>query len=165
MDEPFYAEGLRFSCQRCSSCCRGGPGYVFLAKDDLRRLLARFGLDLAAFIEKYCVLVDTGLGFAISLAEKPNYDCVLLGENGACEAYEARPVQCSTFPFWASLLDSEEDWEAEGKDCPGIGKGELRSKEHIEECLWRRRAAGTILLSRAEAAHPERLDADTLLGR
>ena len=35
MSEPFYAEGLRFSCERCSACCRGEPGYVFLTKEDL----------------------------------------------------------------------------------------------------------------------------------
>ena len=30
--DPFYAEGLRFACTRCSICCRGEPGYAFFLK-------------------------------------------------------------------------------------------------------------------------------------
>ncbi|MDR3247725.1 MAG: YkgJ family cysteine cluster protein, partial [Treponema sp.] len=33
--QPFYANGLRFSCTRCSSCCRYESGYVFLSPEDV----------------------------------------------------------------------------------------------------------------------------------
>jgi Fe-S-cluster containining protein len=162
MDEPFYAAGLRFSCSRCSSCCRGGPGYVFLSKSDLRRLLDRLKLDFPAFFSNYCTLVDNGMGLSLSLAEKANYDCVFWTERG-CSVYEARPVQCSTYPFWAPILDSEEGWRAEASHCPGVGRGELRCRQYIEDCLFERRAAGTIVL--AYGSDPESMDADTILGR
>jgi Fe-S-cluster containining protein len=164
MEDPFYSDGLRFSCSRCSSCCRGGPGYVFLSKDDLGRILACLQLDFPSFFKKYCSLVDMGTGYALSLAEKKNYDCIFWEDKG-CALYENRPIQCSTFPFWSSILGSRESWDDAGRDCPGIGHGELRSREYIEESLWARRAAGTIILGYEEARKPESIDADTLLGR
>jgi Fe-S-cluster containining protein len=162
MDDPFYAKGLRFACSKCSSCCRGGPGYVFLSKSDLGRLLAFLGLDFPTFFQKYATLVDTGEGLSLSLAERRNYDCVFWAERG-CSVYEARPVQCSTYPFWASILATAEDWKAEGARCPGIGMGELHTRDSIQKRLFERRAAGTLILD--YGADPESIDADTILGR
>jgi Fe-S-cluster containining protein len=70
----------------------------------------------------------------ISLKEKQNYDCVFLNERG-CSVYEGRPRQCRTYPFWMSILESEERWEEEKKSCPGIGKGRLYTKEEIDGLL------------------------------
>jgi len=39
--------------------------------------------------------------------------CVFLDAFGKCSIYEVRPVQCSTYPFWPSLVDRREDWEDE----------------------------------------------------
>eukprot|EP00571_Detonula_confervacea_P017134 CAMPEP_0172312994 /NCGR_PEP_ID=MMETSP1058-20130122/19059_1 /TAXON_ID=83371 /ORGANISM="Detonula confervacea, Strain CCMP 353" /LENGTH=180 /DNA_ID=CAMNT_0013026569 /DNA_START=203 /DNA_END=745 /DNA_ORIENTATION=- len=39
--------------------------------------------------------------------------CVFLDPVGKCGIYDVRPVQCSTYPFWPSLLESQEDWEDE----------------------------------------------------
>lgn len=163
MPDPWYESGLSFSCSRCSACCRGGPGFVFLAKDDLRRLLSRLSLDFPAFFETYCILVNQGTGWAISLREKKNFDCIFWSDQG-CSVYEDRPVQCSTFPFWSSIMESRMSWKEAGSDCPGIGQGELRSQEHIEERLWMRRSAGMILLDDETARSPENINADTLLG-
>jgi uncharacterized protein len=171
MDEAFYAEGLRFSCARCSYCCRGEPGYIFLSPGDLRRLLRRFSLDFKSFFRDYCTLVDTGGGMALSLRDVErargqggagvSWDCVFWGGSG-CEAYEDRPVQCSTYPFWSSILESEASWRDEARSCPGIGSGELRPRSHIEACLSARRMAGTIVL--AYGVDPECSDEDTILG-
>jgi uncharacterized protein len=150
MGEPFYAEGLRFGCERCSSCCRGGPGYVFLTRPDVERLLGRLRLDFAGFFRDYCTTVDTGLGMALSLKETPGYDCILWTEQG-CSAYEDRPVQCSTYPFWASVLDSRRRWNEEAASCPGIGRGDMRGRSAIEDCLYARRAAPTIVFGYGEA--------------
>jgi uncharacterized protein len=169
MGEPFYASGLHFGCERCSFCCRGESGYVFLSKDDLRALLSRLGLDFKSFFRDYCILVDMGTGMALSLREHERederggkgYDCVFWTSEG-CSVYEDRPVQCSTYPFWSSILDSPASWKDESRFCPGIGKGELRSRSFIEERLYKRRAAGTIVL--AYGVDPECADADTILG-
>ena len=39
--------------------------------------------------------------------------CIFLDPAGQCTIYDARPVQCRTYPFWPSLLDSLEDWNDE----------------------------------------------------
>jgi len=164
MSTPFYSNGLCFSCTRCSACCRGGPGLVFLTRPDLRRLLAFLSLDFKAFYAKYCRLweIETG-SFALCLKEKPGYDCIFWEKDG-CAVYSARPVQCSTFPFWASIVESEESWNDAARDCPGIGRGPSVSAQEIEECLWRRRAERPVCLSREAARNPEKIDENTILG-
>ena len=162
MDDPIYAHGLRFSCARCSSCCRGAPGFVFLSKLDLARLLEGLELDFQRFFRNYCKLVDTGAGLSLSLTEKANFDCVFWNERG-CSIYDFRPLQCSTYPFWASVLESSELWNAESRHCPGVGKGDLKTRRYIEGCLYRRRSEGLIMLD--YGTDPESIDADTILGR
>jgi len=162
MIEPFYSKGLHFSCTRCSVCCRGDPGFVFLSKDDLRRLLKRLSLDFKQFFRKYCTLVDSGTGMALSLRENLAFDCIFWGDTG-CSVYEDRPVQCSSYPFWSSILESRSSWEDEYVSCPGMGAGDHRSREYIEELMIARRGAGTIVLS--YGVDPENSDEDTILGR
>ena len=139
MIEPFYKDGLRFSCQRCSSCCRHDPGFVNLSEIDLEKLTKWATLEREDFIERYCRWVEKPDGWEyLCLKEKPNYDCILW-ESG-CVAYDARPFQCSSYPFWSSLVTDEDWWEANGRDCPGVNKGALHSREEIARHLPRRRA-------------------------
>lgn len=67
----------------------------------------------------------------MALLEKPNYDCVLWGADG-CQAYDARPIQCSTYPFWSWILESPQSWSQEAKSCKGIDGGKLRSRQEID---------------------------------
>jgi Fe-S-cluster containining protein len=132
---PFYAQGLRFSCTRCSSCFRLEPGYVFLSQKDLDALSATLCLDPAAFLSAYCRWIPVAGGvFHLSLREKNNYDCILW-QDGGCSAYAARPLQCRTFPFWPSALASPAAWKEETRRCPGMGKGELHNAKEIEAHL------------------------------
>jgi Fe-S-cluster containining protein len=94
-------------------------------------------------------------------AVRSSYDCVFWGEGG-CGVYEDRPIQCSTYPFWPSIMESEAAWRDEARWCPGIGRGELRPRSHIEACLSARRAAGMILF--AYGVDPESADENTFLG-
>jgi hypothetical protein len=74
----------------------------------------------------------------LCLLEKANYDCILW--DGGCIAYEHRPLQCSSYPFWPSLLTDEDWWEANARDCPGVNRGELHDRTEIEAHLTRRRS-------------------------
>ena len=136
-EKKFYENGLRFECQRCSACCRHDPGYVFLTKSDLEALSRHLDLDEGIFLEKYCRTVDLGGFKRVSLLEKPNYDC-LFWESGGCRVYEARPVQCRTYPFWISYLEDEADWQSLAKSCPGVGKGAVVGREEIEKRIAER---------------------------
>jgi Fe-S-cluster containining protein len=170
-EKPFYSEGLRFSCTRCSACCRYEPGFVFLSENDAAFLAAELGLGYAAFVQTYCRWVpwfpletkfstetrspaetrppaaawEGGLE-RLSLKEKSDNDCIFWKDG--CLVYRARPVQCRTFPFWRSLLDSPESWEWAAGTCPGMGKGVLHSVEHIESCIARQ-AAETMIVRNA----------------
>lgn len=127
----FYGDGLQFECSRCSDCCRLSPGYVYLSQRDLTSLCQWFKLSQQEFIEKYCRWVEYYEGKqALALLERKNYDCILW--NGGCTAYEARPLQCSTYPFWSWILKDRETWDKTGGDCPGINKGRLWTKAEIE---------------------------------
>jgi Fe-S-cluster containining protein len=137
--KPFYADGIRFSCIRCSSCCRYESGYVFLSQKDVRSLAAKLEMAYTDFIETYCRWVPQGNGFErLSLKEKSSLDCIFWQEG--CTVYEQRPLQCRAYPFWEHLLCSWENWQAASADCPGMGKGTLHAGEEIEAWLYSQRA-------------------------
>lgn len=130
----FYDKGLRFECQMCRYCCSAEPGYVYLTKNDIERASSALSLSFDDFMKAYCRLVDFGGYSLVSLREMENYDCIFLTPNG-CGIYGARPLQCRTYPFWKNVMESEESWKAEGRCCPGIGKGVLVSRKEIEKRL------------------------------
>ena len=134
----FYEKGLQFTCvEGCNYCCSCEPGYVFLSQEDLQILLKFTAMSEEQFIATYCRRIPMGSFSMISLLERDNYDCIFLTKGG-CSVYNARPLQCRTYPFWQHVLEDQESWEAESKACPGIGKGRLYSKEEIDAHLRQR---------------------------
>jgi len=128
---PFYASGLKFSCKRCSSCCRYDSGYVFLSEKDLNKLTDSLDMDKDRFVRKYCRWVTGTRGTeSLSLREKPNMDCVFW--DAGCSVYNARPLQCSSFPFWPSILSSPESWKIAATGCPGMNTGALHTQGEID---------------------------------
>lgn len=134
----FYSNGLRFSCTECSLCCRFDSGYVFLSEADLDRLSAHFTMTRAQLIERYCLVVHVGVASRVTLKEQKNLDCVFW-KNGGCSVYDARPLQCRSFPFWPTHLNSRQDWDDLEKECPGINVGRLHSGRRIEQWVDARR--------------------------
>ncbi|MCL2558125.1 MAG: YkgJ family cysteine cluster protein [Treponema sp.] len=140
-EDPFYGEGLRFSCRRCSRCCRHDGGFVFLSREDLSRLSDKFAMNVGDFIDAWCRWVPGESGRErLSLREKPNLDCVFWGSSDSgdgegCAVYGARPLQCRAFPFWDSIVCSASAWKNAGRECPGIDSGAPRSREEIEGFL------------------------------
>ncbi len=130
--ENFYKDGLNFECQRCSFCCGHSPGFVYLSKRDLLALCNHLSMKITDFVNKYCRWADYYYGEQVlALLEKKNYDCILW-KNG-CSCYEARPIQCSTYPFWSWMIEDEKTWNECGQDCPGINKGKHWTFEEIEK--------------------------------
>jgi len=135
-DQPFYAAGLRFSCTRCSSCCRHESGFVYLSENDLSRLAHEFKMEYTAFITTWCRWVSFNRDSeCLALKEKSNFDCIFWRNSDGCMVYHARPLQCRVFPFWSSVACSPEAWETTGRACPGINTGELHKREEIENFL------------------------------
>jgi len=131
--DAWFDEGLRFKCTGCGKCCTGSGGYVFLSEMDLIRLADHFSLSVEEFAKQYTRLVDGGH----ALLDKPNSDCTFL-ENNRCSVYEARPVQCKTFPWWIHNLREPEDWKEAATRCEGINHPDaplVPSVEIQEQCL------------------------------
>ena len=126
----FYDEGLYFSCQKCSHCCRKEPGFVYLSQRDLTKLCLCFNLNEDQFIAMYCRKVPYYDGTTVlALREKTNYDCIFWKDG--CSVYKDRPIQCSTYPFWTWILEDKEMWDSMEKGCPGINNGKLCKKADI----------------------------------
>lgn len=133
----FYDSGLRFSCKQCSHCCKDEPGYVFLTEKEIQEISGFLSLDADAFIDSYCRLIQMGTFYMVSIIERKNHDCIFLTSSG-CSIYQVRPFQCRSYPFWPSVLSSQEDWDREALECPGMNCGELHEKEEIDEWLKKR---------------------------
>lgn len=150
MFEAALPNGLRFTCTGCSSCCTGAPGYVWLSDVDIEVLCGFFGgMTREEFAHSYCTRVDVEGGQSLSLKEKAHYDCVFL-ENGRCSVYEARPIQCKTYPFWEEILQTGESWSGESRYCPGIGQGALVSPEKIIEAVLSRRSNPPLIFAKSK---------------
>ena len=142
-NNPFYAQGLYFSCTRCSACCRYETGYVYLSQKDVSLLLAALCICEEEFLKVYCRWspIENGIS-RLSLKEKSNYDCIFWTDGlrsntgeGGCLVYEARPLQCRAFPFWSSVINTKKSWKLTGKSCPGMNRGILHPRESIEKWL------------------------------
>ncbi|QBG48168.1 YkgJ family cysteine cluster protein [Verrucomicrobia bacterium S94] len=85
----------RFQCSGCGECCRWG-GSVLLTDDDIHQMAAYLRLSEADFIEKHTRLAPNRKQLA--LLDQADGSCEFL-EGDRCRVYEARPEQCSSFPY------------------------------------------------------------------
>ena len=120
----------RFSCKMCSHCCSGEPGFVFLSESDIERASDELGLCKDEFLSLYARRIDYGTYYLYSLKERDDYSCIFLSNKG-CEIYQSRPVQCMTYPFWPGLCDSDQAWNEEKRNCPGLDSGKEYDEEEI----------------------------------
>jgi uncharacterized protein len=142
-DDPWYAGGLKFTCSQCGNCCTGGPGYVWISREEIVRLAEYLKITPEETVEKYC----RKLGGRFSLKEKRGpggYDCIFLTEVEAdpgppgrelakgeqvplkrrgCSVYPVRPLQCRTWPFWPENLESRRRWDEAAVRCHGMNHG------------------------------------------
>jgi Fe-S-cluster containining protein len=122
---------------------------VFLSAEDAAALAAVKGVAPHEFEKMFCrwVLWTDADGKPVqrlSLRERTSSaggrlseDCVFW--HGGCTVYEARPLQCRTYPFWSEVLASEKAWRETARSCPGIGQGAWHSLEEIESLLAQER--------------------------
>lgn len=129
----WYVGGLRFSCTQCGRCCGGGPGFVWLSDDEVRRIALFLGLTTETFLNRYARRVF-GRWSLREAGASQNYNCVMLGAKG-CTIYPVRPQQCRTFPFWPENLRSPQRWRALRKFCPGVDHGRLYTLDEIQAIL------------------------------
>jgi uncharacterized protein len=131
MSEPWYQDGLRFSCTRCGHCCSGEPGFVWVTDEELTAIAAQLGDSLEEVRSLYTRWTARGR----TLREKVNGDCVFYEHGRGCTIYTVRPPQCRTWPFWDSNVATPEAWQRTCSICPGSGQGELIPVEEITKRL------------------------------
>lgn len=121
---PWYGDGLWFACTQCGNCCGGAPGYVWITLTEIRHIASHLGLSADEFSRRHVRKV----GHGYSLLERSNGDCEFLERlpdgKTRCRIHTVRPVQCRTWPFWASNLQSPKTWELTARHCPGVNHGE-----------------------------------------
>ncbi len=128
----FYRNGLTFECTACGNCCTKSDGFVVLDEPEASKIANVLNISESEFLETYVdVLPDAQ---TLNLKSLSNGDCIFLKDE-KCQVYEARPMQCRTFPFWPENLKSLYRWKHVAKECPGIGKGKLFSAKEIENIL------------------------------
>jgi uncharacterized protein len=141
-DEPWFSQGLRFTCTQCGNCCSGPPGFVWVSDEELAKLAEFLGTTTKQVLRKYCRKV----GRQIALKEIKNkstggHDCIFIKEipSGSsrqkrriCSVYSVRPLQCRTWPFWEGNLSSLAAWNRAAKTCLGMNRGESFSRTRIE---------------------------------
>ncbi len=117
-------EGFDFAfdpigCEACEgNCCIGESGNIWITMQEIDKLARHLNIDLEEVRNKY--LEKRGYKYSIKevqLAED-NYACVFFDlDKKQCSIYEARPIQCRTFPFWDYFKDNKEEVI---KECPAI---------------------------------------------
>lgn len=129
----WYKDGLQFSCTECGNCCTGPPGYVWVCDIEIGMIAQFTGRTDGKLPPEQL----RRIGARCSLTERANGDCVFLQHmpNGQriCQIYPVRPLQCRTWPFWDSNLQSRRAWEQAGRMCPGINRGKMHSFDEIEQ--------------------------------
>src|SRR5213078_1202364 len=78
--EPWYADGLRFTCSQCGNCCTGGPGFVWISEAEVERLAKHLGLSAAETVNRYCRRIGSRVSLKESRNARGEYDCVFLKE-------------------------------------------------------------------------------------
>lgn len=117
-------EGFDFAfdpigCETCEgNCCIGESGNIWINKIEIDNLAKHLNLSLEELRNKY--LEKRGYKYSIKEVQlaKDNFACVFFDLNKKqCSIYEARPVQCRTFPFWDYFKSNKEEVF---KECPAI---------------------------------------------
>jgi len=121
----FFDTGIRFACLRCGACCTGAPGTIYVAPNEIVSLAHTLSMSAADFMARYLYPYKD----SFSIREDARGRCLFYDEG--CTVYEARPLQCRTFPFWFDNVRSESRWRQIREHCPGIGRGRLFTKSEI----------------------------------
>ena len=121
--------GLRVECTQCGRCgqSHGEYAHLYLTSSDVLALAAELGMTEFGFRAKHTEALD---GWTVLKTEGES--CTFLDAKGHCSVYEARPMQCRTWPFWRENLTPEAWTGPVQAICPGLNQGPLTSADEID---------------------------------
>jgi len=112
---------LPFECTSCGKCCRT-VGQVYLSPLELEAAATYTNSTIEDFIQTYAeskldvVEGSQSLPWVTlrNVETERGPSCVFLdSETNHCQIYPVRPIQCSSYPFWTNILDTEYHWNNE----------------------------------------------------
>jgi uncharacterized protein len=108
---------IGFQCLGCGECCRGEDNSVVVFPSEIRAIQAATGLSWleVAGLPKEGEWDRDGCFHTLEWRLKKEGESCRFYQNGRCCVYRARPVLCSTYPFY---LDNG---ELMCSQCPGLG--------------------------------------------
>ncbi|KAG6976041.1 hypothetical protein JG688_00001763 [Phytophthora aleatoria] len=126
---------LQFRCTGCGKCCTGIGGRVRVNDREVEELATATDSSISEFKQKFTRTVkeDVGGQKRTQLVLKQTSDdkqCIFL-QGSKCSVYQARPIQCRTFPWWPQHLVSDYDWQLAAADCEGIHVPQEDKEEDI----------------------------------
>lgn len=100
---------------------------MYMSPTETKNAAASLGLSIVEFKEQYVeeeeVTVAMSLdpekipegetGWTVLRHKQEDGSCIFLNDEGLCNIYEARPVQCSTYPFWPRIMANRNAWNSE----------------------------------------------------
>ena len=106
------------ACSTCKGkCCTGESGYIYVTKAEIENISEHLCLDIKDFMQQY--LFKKSYKYSIKeIKFGESHECIFYDrESNGCKIYEARPLQCKTFPFWDYYKTRVEELKLE---CPGV---------------------------------------------
>lgn len=138
-EQLWYAGGLNFTCTQCGNCCTGGPGYVWVTGEEIRRVAEFLKITPEEVVDTYTRKFGGQFSFKENVRGSQRHDCIFLAEEKVeqrtpqgervvttrrrCSIYSVRPLQCRTWPFWPENLESKQAWDRAARRCHGMNNG------------------------------------------
>ncbi|MBT5855136.1 YkgJ family cysteine cluster protein [bacterium] len=104
-----------FQCQGTGNCCRI-EGVVHVTPQEIDAMAKELGMLGIEFRQKY-VKEDHGW---LKIADRGFRPDCFLTEDNKCQVYGARPKQCSTYPNWPELWNTDDAFLREIVLCKGL---------------------------------------------
>lgn len=119
-----------FTCTGCGACCKREEGEVYITQKELKAIERYLKKQERPFPAMYMKKESDEIW---SIEIGPQGACPFLDSENRCSIQPVKPWQCSAYPFWPEVMQSEFAWEEEARFCEGMNQGEVHSAEEIEE--------------------------------
>ena len=106
-----------FECRMCGECCHGEGG-IIVNPEEVEPIARLLGITSQAFLSRFCeekhgrLYVKTG----------PEGFCIFYDKEKGCRIHSAKPIRCSSWPYYPAIVSDKENWELAKDACPGINR-------------------------------------------
>lgn len=130
MPDLWYGKGLRFKCTQCGLCChsRGELAFVYVNREERQRIAEALEQTIEEFEAEY-IKMD-GRFYTLKFKDGK---CIFLNDDNSCRVQDAKPTNCSTFPFHQDFIQSERVYDKYVRSYCAGSKDETAPLYKVEE--------------------------------